>query len=177
MPEKPIEEIQVALAKTGRVQLGAKEFPSLEKLEKNIRYVYNPNPWVVRITGLNVRLAPGELVDLVQVVGNPEKVFSSTEVINAVENNLLIGFSSFEELQKAYTGLPKPKTSPIEEVKATAVVVGPEGKTMHIEEVVKEGENPYTEALIEDYKREEEEVKRLEEQTVKKTSRKGKRTE
>lgn len=151
------EEQELTLAKLGRVLLGQKTVPELVEL-KNIRYVYNPNPYLVHIPDLGVSVRPGELVDLVMVVGNAEKVMGSRGVSVAVESKLLKGFSKLEEIEMEKLEIPKP--SPVEELKESGLAIGPEGIERVVEEV-KPIENPFTERLDQEYEREEEEIERL----------------
>jgi len=170
MAEKTIEEIQNELLKTGRAVIGAKGFERV-KIEKNVRYVYNPNPYLVGISALGIFIRPGEVVDLVQVVGSPEKVFSTQEVINATNSGLLIGFTTLDEFAKSYESLAKPDaTPPIERLKETGIAIGPEG-IERVAEEVNPVENPFTEALVEEYQKEQAEIENLESQAVKKTKR------
>lgn len=159
MDKKKLEEIKISIAKTGRVKISGESIEKLEKIE-NIRYVYNPNPYLVHISSLNISVRPGEFIDLVHLVGSPEKVFSAIDVTRAVERGMLYGFSTIDDLSEKKLKQPKTKTKLEEYKENVGIVITEEGTPAPAEKVLGE-ENPFTKALEEETKKEEEEVERV----------------
>lgn len=144
MKKEQIKKVEERIALTGRVSLVGEEIKKVEIEEsKNIRYVYNPNPFLVRINQFNIALRPGELVDLVQITKRPEEVYSSAEIRRAVNIGLLFGFSTLDELEGKKLKKPSTKT-PIDEYKEkVGIVITQEGTPVPIENIRGESENVF----------------------------------
>ncbi len=172
MKKDDVERIKKQIVLSGRVNLASESVERVEiEEEKNIRYVYNPNPYMIYIAGFRISIRPGELLDLVQITRNPEAVYSSDEIRRAVKGGMLYGFASLDELSGKKIKPPKEK-SPLDEYKEGAgIVITQEGTPVPVENIRKEG-NVFAEELS---KVEEEEEKMIEEVEGKRRRHRGKR--
>lgn len=171
MKKSELEKLKLELAQKGRVSVVSEEIKKPVEEVKNVRYVYNPTPHLVRIASLNIYIRPGEFVDLVAVTGQPEKVYSDTGVKLLVDSGSLIGFSTLDELENVKLKKPETKT-PVDKFKEEAgIVVTEEGTRVPVERITEEP-NPFGEMLEEEYAKEEEEINKLEEVLARKKKKK-----